>query len=89
ESKDYVLVDGIFRDVCAKAALPAIKPGGLLVIDNANWFLPSDTSAPDSVGSSEAPRSESWRELWQAVSDWRRVWTSNGVFDTALFIKPC
>lgn len=34
ESMDLALVDGAYRDHTAKSALPKIKPGGLLIIDN-------------------------------------------------------
>jgi len=36
-SLDFVLVDGWYRPVCARAALPKLKPGGILVIDNTDW----------------------------------------------------
>jgi predicted O-methyltransferase YrrM len=35
---DFVLVDGHYRQACVLAALPKIKPGGLLAIDNTNWL---------------------------------------------------
>src|SRR5574341_1510870 len=35
-SIDFALVDGLYRDRCAQAALELLKPGGLLIIDNAN-----------------------------------------------------
>lgn len=38
ESLDFVLVDGHYRFACVREALPKVKPGGLLAIDNTNWF---------------------------------------------------
>lgn len=35
---DLVVVDGIYRRGCFRLAPEIIKPGGSLVIDNANWF---------------------------------------------------
>ena len=35
---DFVLVDGHYRLACVRAALPKLKPGGLLAIDNTNWL---------------------------------------------------
>lgn len=34
---DLVLVDGRFRRACVVAAVPHVKPGGLLVVDNTDW----------------------------------------------------
>jgi predicted O-methyltransferase YrrM len=47
ESLDFALVDGAYRDHTAKFVLPKIKPGGLLIIDNVNWYLPSRSRAPN------------------------------------------
>lgn len=35
---DFVLVDGYYRQPCALRALPKLKPGGLMVIDNTDWL---------------------------------------------------
>jgi hypothetical protein len=35
-SLDFVLVDGSARDACIAAAAPKVKPGGLIVVDNAD-----------------------------------------------------
>jgi hypothetical protein len=37
ESLDLVLVDGRARPACLEAAMPKIKPGGWVVLDNANY----------------------------------------------------
>jgi hypothetical protein len=34
---DMVLVDGSYRKYCMLAAMPRLKPGGLLVVDNTDW----------------------------------------------------
>jgi predicted O-methyltransferase YrrM len=83
---DYVLVDGIFREECASLAVNLVKPGGLLISDNAQWFLPSESRAVDAVR--DYPTAL-WREFGAKVQHWRRVWTGNAVKDTAIFIKPC
>lgn len=87
-SFDFALVDGAYRDRCAMKVLKKIKPGGLLIIDNVNWFLPSKSYAPDSRTIDQGPAGKTWVEVHRAVSKWRTVWTSNGVWDTALFFKP-
>lgn len=35
---DFILVDGYYRQPCALRALPKLKPGGLMVIDNTDWM---------------------------------------------------
>jgi hypothetical protein len=84
---DFALVDGIERDACALKALGLLRPGGALIVDNANWFLPapSGTFSPCSVST---PATDKWVEFLAAVKNWRCIWTSDGVTDTALWIKP-
>jgi predicted O-methyltransferase YrrM len=88
-SLDFVLVDGLYRDACALLSLDKIRPGGLLIIDNVNWFLPSASRAPASVKNESELRDDNWKTLHRTLSGWRRIWTSDGVTDTALFFKPC
>lgn len=38
ESVDFVLVDGDFREACIRTAIPKLKPGGLLAVDNTDWL---------------------------------------------------
>jgi hypothetical protein len=88
-SIDLALVDGIRRDECAHAAVGKVAPNGLLVIDNANWFLPSSSRSPNSrrPGGADAYASPLWREVAEALAGWRRIWTSNGVTDTAIWFR--
>lgn len=88
ESLDFALVDGLARDRCALTALACLRPGGLLVLDNANWFLPCDSRAPNSRRPGEGPASALWARFLAQTHVWRRIWTTNGVTDTALFVKP-
>ncbi len=87
-SFDVVLVDGLYRDLCAEAAMGRLKPGGLLVIDNVNWYLPHATHSPNSVGTTGNPATDVWRAVFDDLHSWRCVWTSSGVTDTAFFVKP-
>ena len=86
-SIDFVLIDGIYRSACANAVLEYIRPGGVLIIDNANWCLPSDSVSPNSRTFDEGPASLKWAEFACKTKDWRCIWTSSGVSDTALYIK--
>ena len=85
----FILVDGAYRDQCALKALDHLQPGGLLIIDNINWYLPNDwTLAPASRRSADGPASERWKTFEEKVARWRRLWTSRGISDTAIWFKP-
>ena len=86
-SLDFVLVDGIYRNHCAVRAIDAVKPGGLLVVDNVNWFLPSATHAPTSRGIDDPPVDAVWQTFAERTRAWRRIWTSSGVTDTLILFK--
>ncbi len=43
---DFVVVDGHYRQACILAALPKIKTGGLLLVDNANWLALKEWGVP-------------------------------------------
>ena len=88
-SLDFVLVDGLYRDLCAIEALRLVRPGGLIIIDNVNWFLPSKSFSPNSRTFQEGPKGKHWRRFQSATYSWRKIWTTSGVTDTAIFIKPC
>jgi hypothetical protein len=87
-SIDFALVDGMYRSACALAAIPKLRSGGLLIVDNVNWFLPSPSRAPTSRGATDSPLSPTWTEFADAVSGWERTWTENGVADTAIWTVP-
>jgi predicted O-methyltransferase YrrM len=86
-SLDFALVDGHYRDYSAKFILPKLRPGGLLIIDNVNWYLPCESKAPNSRTAATGPATEVWTEVWQQLRNWPAIWTSSGVWDTAIFIK--
>ncbi len=87
QSIDFCLVDGSYRDECAVQLVPKIRPGGLLVVDNINWYLPSDGVAPASRRPADGCASAAWSRFADAVQGWRRYWTSNGVTSTCIWIK--
>ncbi|WP_239394068.1 class I SAM-dependent methyltransferase [Frankia sp. CiP3] len=87
-SLDFVLVDGAYRDFCVKFAIPKIKPGGVLVLDNINWYLPFNSRSPNSRTSVQGADGSVWAEVQQIIQNWRLIWTSSGVWDTAFFFKP-
>ena len=60
DSLDFVLVDGGYRDSCMSVIPEYIRPGGLLILDNANWYLPSNTQSPCSRAKEQGPISPAW-----------------------------
>jgi predicted O-methyltransferase YrrM len=87
DSLDFALVDGHYRDYSAKFIMPKLRPGGMLIIDNVNWYLPCESKSPNSRTAATGPATAVWSEVWQQLRDWRTIWTSSGVWDTAIFIK--
>lgn len=87
DSIDFALVDGRYRDYSAKFILPKIKPGGMLIIDNVNWYLPCQSKAPNSRTAALGPLTPVWAEVAAELAGWRSIWTTSGVCDTAIFIK--
>ncbi|MEH3034302.1 MAG: hypothetical protein PGN07_09760 [Aeromicrobium erythreum] len=84
-SLDLAFVDGEYRDACMLRAIDLLRSGGVLVLDNAETYLPTTTRSPWHVDRPATPR---WGEVAERLQDWRRVWTTNGVWDTALWFKP-
>lgn len=89
-SLDFVLVDGVARDHCALASLDKLRQSGVLIVDNANWYLPRAmrSRAPKSRGLADGYPSEAWQQVAKELERWRSFWTTNGVTDTALWLKP-
>jgi hypothetical protein len=85
---DVALVDGLDRDRCALAAVDLLKAGGLLIVDNANWYLPCQSRSPKSTSPDDGPVSEAWAEFSDATRQWPLTWTTDGVTDTAMWMKP-
>jgi len=88
---DFVLVDGIMRLTCVRLAIRKLKPGGLLILDNANRYVPNlfeegHSTVRDFLAK---PLNEDWAETCAVLSSWRGFNTSNGLSDTRFWIKPC
>lgn len=90
ESLDFCLVDGDLRDHCALAAIDFLRPGGLLIVDNVERYVPREpkTRSPLARGKSQGWASQEWERFSQATNGWRCFWTTNGVSDTAFWMKP-
>jgi len=98
ETLDYALVDSAPRGCLSRGIAPKIKRGGLLILDNANWFLPPPPQvhppAPGSVSAvfgtpgGPAPQHECWPVFARDTAGWERRWSSNGVQMTLILVKP-
>lgn len=90
DSLDFCLVDGLARDHCALRALHLLRPGGILIVDNIEWYVPREPKslAPNSRSLMDGHASPAWATFSQKVCEWRYVWTTNGVWDTAFWMKP-
>jgi len=87
ETLGFALVDGSSREHCALNVIPKIAPGGLLVIDNINWFLDHPTHSPASRAG-KGPLNAAWAEVTHKLAPWRMIWATSGVTDTAIWIRP-
>lgn len=88
-SLDFALVDGKYRSACAITLIEKIRPAGILIIDNINWYLPRNTFSPESRNLKDGPASANWARFQMIITNWRCIWTSNGIFDTVIYFKPC
>jgi predicted O-methyltransferase YrrM len=90
ESLDFALVDGNIRLLCVEKAISKLKPGGLLIIDNANRYIPNRSLGKHSTihEPRNEPRSPKWERLIKQLEEWRTILTSDGIWDTRMYVKP-
>lgn len=88
DSLDFVLVDGLHREHALLASIPRVKPGGWLIFDNVNWYFPSNSRTPHSRSLRLGAKNALFAQAAEQLSSWERHWESNGVNDTAIYIRP-
>lgn len=87
---DFALVDGKIRHVCMDRVLPKLRPGGMLILDNSERYVPHDSPGTYYAKvKREAVAHEEWKGLLARVKHWRTIVTTNGVSCTRIWIKPC
>mgnify|MGYP005847534923 CR=1 FL=1 len=86
ESFDVLINDGRLRHLVAEKATSKLKPGGLLVLDNAERYLPQLCQISDLEDS--APTKKNWAEFLKQVENWRKIPTTNGIWSTIILLKP-
>ena len=90
-SLDFALVDGIkLRLLCMEKVIPKIKLGGLLILDNAERFFPDTIMGKHTVILEPRDRciNESWEEIERSVQKWRALYTTSGISNTLIWIRP-
>jgi len=86
---DFILVDGNIRILCMERAISKIKRGGMLILDNANRYIPNKflnkyttVHEPRNV-----PRSQRWEKLIYELKQWRWLNASDGIWDTRFWVR--
>lgn len=79
-SLDFCLVGGPLPLGCCLASILKLKYGGLLILEDAGHYLLHEGEL--------APRQAVWEEIVWHLAPWRQIWTTNGLTETAIFIKP-
>jgi hypothetical protein len=89
-SLDFVLVDGIMRMNCMRWAMKKLKPGGILILDNANvWFPNTYPEGPTTVVRARTScSSKETEQVWTQISEWRGLVTTDGICDTRFWFAP-
>jgi predicted O-methyltransferase YrrM len=89
-SLDFILIDGKKRDSCALAALPRIKAGGIIIVDDVHRYIArkKPSHAPFARDIPRGNASSKWDEFTEITRNWPCIWKSDGVSDTAVWTKP-
>src|SRR5260370_33778517 len=97
ESRDYALVDSSPRGCLCMAIAPKLKTGGVLILDNANWYIPPPRSVRPPVGNSvtvplgapggASPGHTCSSAFVATLGESRNCWSSAGVPMTLLLIQ--
>lgn len=83
---DFALVDGKWRDECILAAIPKLKPSGMIILDNADRYIkPPHLTNARGIHEPSMFVEGSWGVIAQAFWAQRCLWFSNGVWSTAVF----
>ena len=87
-SLDFVLNDGKIRDEVALVSIEKLREGGLYILDNAERYLRNEFDLPASMGNDVLKMTEHWSQFFYNTSNWRRIWTTDGVSSTLIMFKP-
>jgi predicted O-methyltransferase YrrM len=87
---DFVLVDGIMRRTCVRFAISKIRPGGLLILDNANRYMSNEYQEGHTTVCQRrsAPKDPEWGRICTELSKWRGFNATDRIWDTRFWLKP-
>jgi len=89
-SIDICLVDGEWRRDCILGVFNKIKKGGLIILDNAETYLPINwpsQSLQDSWNDRRMPEKSKVSKITAELKKWRIISTTDVSQDTIMFIK--
>lgn len=89
-SIDICLVDGEWRRDCLLGVFNKIKKGGMIILDNAETYLPTiwpSQSFQDSWTDRGSPEKNKVSKIMTELKKWRIIPTSDVSQDTVFFIK--
>lgn len=84
---DLVVIDGIRRGECAVKAITKLKRGGMLLIDDAHRYIPSNSIAPYALESWNSQKDKNWLSFKEQTINWEQQWFKDGISDTLILIK--
>jgi len=87
---DFALVDGVsaLRDACTLAAISKIREGGLLILDDAQRYLPLDVVVPNAIGPRAEPLTPVWKQAACRLASWKCQMTCDGLRATVIWRRP-
>ncbi len=90
ESFDIVLIDGLYRVDTTLVALPKLRRGGIMLIDDIQRYVPSQSRSPYAKRSYDPENTEDrkWMKICEQVKGFRFYWASDNVKDTLVIFKP-
>lgn len=83
-SLSFCIVDGLYRDIVAQKAFSKLKPGGFMLIDDAQRYIPSVNSfSPGrNIGINE-----NWLSFKEKIEANIKLYFSDGVTDQLIIFK--
>jgi len=87
---DAILIDGNYREEAAIAVLPKLKPGGIMVIDDVQRYIPGKSLSPNAKRNFDLTNEtdRKWKKVWDIVKEWHYYWATDNVSDTLILFKP-
>jgi SAM-dependent methyltransferase len=85
DSISFCLVDGLFRDIISLKIINKIRPGGFILIDDIERYLPSnDTHSP----SKNCYYNDNWKLFEGLTKNWHKLYFSDGITDQIILTRP-